>query len=228
MTMKKMFPFFVIVFVATIVSFGVLMAEENEIDVITTWNAESLYPSNYEGKALPSNGSKFNVSAEVTNNGKLINSSDIEFKWYFDKKLYESGMGLKNVSFYAKNRKNSSHSVKLIININGQYITKFIEIPVVPREVVIESPFPGNVISPNTSVTFRATPYFFDVSSLSDLDITWKIQNREIKNEKNNTLFVQFGEPKTNSQENLKISSLVKQKENSLETAKYDLLLRIE
>ena len=201
---------------------------EGGVDVITTWNAENLYPSNYEGKALPSNGNKFNVSAEIVVDGKLIDASNVSFKWYLDKKLYESGAGLKNISFYAKNRAGSSHSVKLLVDIDGQIITKYIEIPVVSREVVIESPFPGNIISPNTSVIFTATPYFFDVSSLSDLDITWKIQNSEIKNEKKNTLFVQFGEPKTNSQKELKISSLIKQKENSLETAKYNLLLRIE
>lgn len=226
--MKKHRSAFIFIFTLLIVfaSFSAFSSAEDGLSVITTWTAENLYPSDYRGRALPSTESLVVVSATTLQNQKLIDSSLIRFKWYLDGKFYKEGDGLREISFYTTNRAGDSHTVRVLASLAGNSTSKTIEIPISEKELVIESSVGASAPS-NSSVVFTATPYFFNVQSISDLDISWKIQKRDIPGEKKNTLFVQFGTPENSGQGAVTISSLAKEKESVFQKAASEFLISI-
>ncbi len=201
-------------------------AQEGGLQIVPTWSAENLYPSDYPGKPLPSEETPVVVSVEILRDGKLIDPSLVHIKWYVDGKYYKEGEGMKEMLFYASKRAGDSHFIRIVANLVELSASKIIEIPVVPREVVVESDAGGSAPA-NSSVTFIAVPYFFNVSSISDLDISWKIQKQNIPGENKNTLFVQFGTPQNANQGAVKVSSLIKEKNNVFQKATGDFLINI-
>ncbi len=212
---------------AGLLTFAAFSSAEEGLQIISTWEAENLYPSDFRGKPLPSEESLVTVSAEILQNGKLIDASKAMLAWYVDGKFYKDGEGLKKIAFYASNKAGSPHYVKITAHLDALSSSKLVEIPVYQKEVVIESSA-GDVTPPNSAVTFTAVPYFFNALSLSDLQISWKIQNRDIPGENKNMLFIQFGTPQNENQKNVKVSAAIKEKENLFQKATADFLLRIE
>lgn len=201
-------------------------AQEGTLQIVPTWSAENLYPSDYRGKPLPSEETPVAVSADFLEGGRLIDPSSVHVKWYVDGKFYEEGEGLKEMLFYASKRAGNSHSVRIVANRGELSASKTIEIPVVPKEVVVESDA-GASVAPNSSVTFTAAPYFFNVPSITDLNISWKIQKQNIPGENKNTLFVQFGTPANPEQGRVTVSSLIKEKTNIFQKGTGEFLIYI-
>lgn len=200
-------------------------------EIISSWEAYNLYPANYEGKAFATPGSNIHISLIFIKNGKIINDfskSVKSIKWYLDGTFMGDNENSPEIIFQVENSPGNPHLIKIIANVDNETISHFIEIPVIQRQVVIESKIKSNIVSPNTSLIFSAVPYFFTVNSIEKINFGWAIQNNKIESEKSNTLLVQFGEPKTESQKSIKISSLVNQKEGFLEQIVGDINLRIE
>lgn len=204
------------------------LAQETNDELILSWQAQNLYPANYMGKALVTEGTPVIVSLEMLRGGTLFNISEAPVKWYLDGRFIEGGTGLKSITFYPRARRGNTHIVKASIVIDGKTTAGFLEIPIHEKQVVLESPSARNVIQANTSVLLTAVPYFWNVSSLSDLVISWKIQNKTVPNENKNSLFLQFGVPTNESQRTVKISSFIHERRGSLEKAQADVSLRIE
>lgn len=220
--------FFVLLLISA--SFFILSvnAQENTNEIVFSWQAQNLYPANYLGKALVTEGTPVIISLEMLRDGKLFDVSGTAIKWYMDGRFIEGGVGLKSITFYPRTRRGDSHIIKASLVVDGKTVSGFQEVPIYERQVVLESPSAKNVVSPNGSVLLTAVPYFWNVPSLSDLVISWKIQNQSVPNENKNTLFLQFGVPTTESQRNVKISSFINERRGSLEKARADLSLRIE
>lgn len=225
MKIKEVFA--VIVVFALVFSLRASLSRADEgLGILPTWTAENFYPSDYRGKPLPSIETLVAVSVEITKDGKIIDAADTNIRWYIDEKFHKEGNGLKEVVFYASKWAGDSHFIRIEAKKGGVSASKIIEIPVAPKEAVIESSA-GRSAPANSSVVFSATPYFFNVRSISDLDISWKIQRREIPGEKKSTLFVQFGTPENASQGEARISVAVREKNNAFQKAAGDFLINI-
>lgn len=205
-----------------------VLAQEATDELVLSWQAQNLYPANYMGKALVTEGTPVIVSLEMLRGGALFDVSNAPIKWYLDGRFIEGGTGLKNITFYPRARRGNTHIVKASLVVNGKTTSGFLEIPIHEKQVVLESPSARNTILSNTSLLLTAVPYFWNVSSLSDLVISWKIQNQTVPNENKNSLFLQFGVPTNESQRAVKISSFINERRGSLEKARADLSLRIE
>lgn len=219
---------------ATIVVFGLVFLAgihfsraADGLEIVPTWTAENFYPSDYRGKPLPSIETRVVVSTEIIKNGKIVDASNTRIKWYVDEKFYKEGNGLKEILFYASKWPGGSHFIRIEATQDNLSASKIIEIPVVSKEAVVESSL-GSKAPANSSVVFVAVPYFFNVGSISDLDISWKIQKRDIPGENKNTLFIQFGTPKNAEQGEVKISAFIKERANVFQKAVGDFLINIE
>jgi hypothetical protein len=226
---KKIFIFLVaILFCGVATIFSVKAQQTSPYTILLGWETNSFYPSNYQGKPLPSDGSLVRVSLQLLKDNKIIDASAVPIKWYVNNKYFNDGVGMTNISFVADEGRGSSYSIKASVKTNEDIINEFLTIPVVQKELIIETTAINGKIKPNSSVTFSAVPYFFNIQSLDDLTISWNIQNQKIPNEKKSTLFVQFGEPKTDSQREIQVGTSVEEKGSFFSTVENTVKIQIE
>jgi hypothetical protein len=226
-SMKKyIFPLFILFPALIGASFLSAHAQTDPAELVFTWNAENFYPANYPGKAYATEGSPVTVSAEMLQGGRFLDVSEANVKWYLDNKLYAEGRGLKEIQFTAKSRRGSSHIVRALFERAGVKTEASVQIPVRAKEVVVESSAPSGSVPANSSVSLLAVPYFWNVSALSDLRFSWRIDNRDIPNENEQSLFIQFGAPKAGSG-TVRITSLATTKVFSLEKARFDTTIQV-
>lgn len=144
-------------------------AAQQAPEMMLTWKANNYAPADYQGKILPADGTKVDMALELIDNGKLANLSGIEVRWFVNKKLSASGLGLKNFSFVADRFRGDQAVEVNLINYKGQNLTKRVIIPVVSPEVVIDD-------GPDV---FKALLYFFNIQNLSQMKITWSANGIE-------------------------------------------------
>ncbi len=138
-------------------------------EFMLTWKAGNYAPSDYQGKTLPTDGTKVDVALELIDGGRLADLSTTKVRWLVNRKLSASGSGLKNFSFTV-DRFRGDHAVEVtLVDYKGQNLTKRIVIPVVSPEVAIGG-------GPNV---FRALLYFFNIQNLSQMKITWSANGNE-------------------------------------------------
>lgn len=226
---KKFFIFLVVIILcASATIFSVKAQQTSPYAIFLGWETNSFYPSNYQGKPLPSDGSLVRVSLQLLKDNKIVDATTMPIKWYINNKYFKDGIGMTNISFVADEGRGSSYSIKASIKTNEEIINEFIAIPIVEKELVIETTAINGKIKPNSSVTFSAVPYFFNIQSLDDLTISWNIQDQKIPNEKKSTLFVQFGEPKTDSQREIQVGASLEEKNSFFSTVENAVKIQIE
>ncbi len=146
---------------------------------LVTWKAVGSYiPPSYVGKALPSYGSNITASFELVSQGKILNIQNETIYWYLDDNLIGGGEGIQSITFPPIGAAPDSLELKIQLpDYAGGYLTHTIEIPFVTPQVVLYSPFPGSKFSTNP-LTISALPYFFNVSSTSNLSYTWAVNGQ--------------------------------------------------
>jgi len=154
-------------------------------EFLTSWKADSFAPVWYEGKILPTRGSRVSVSFELLSNGKISNLSNTAVRWYVNDDLVKNennGLGIKNYSFTVTDYPGNNTEIRIAIpDYNGQSLNKIIEIPVNSPEVVVESPaFSLNNIS--KTAVFKANPFFFNVKTMKNLSFQWTANGQSTGN----------------------------------------------
>ncbi|MFH1192964.1 MAG: hypothetical protein V1656_01445 [Candidatus Jorgensenbacteria bacterium] len=143
-------------------------------NLILTWSADNFYPSDYEGKALPANGSSVSVSLETVKSGKLQDLKSVPIAWYLDGDWLSGGVGQKHASFVVTKAKGASHSLRAVAGLPEGEAEQTVSVPIVAREIVIETPYrSGFTASAAKPIVFRAVPYFFNITSITDLLFSW-------------------------------------------------------
>jgi len=160
------------------------------VDFYLIWSADTYVPYEYQGRALPSPGSKITVQAIVTAIGDTTN---LKYSWFIENifQSSKSGYGRTTFSFYASQRPNGYQTIKVqVFNEDRTIFDEIsIEIPIVQPEVVIHSYQNHSIFSDQTVKTsnissgknffFTAKPYFFSINKLTDLSFQWKFANQE-------------------------------------------------
>lgn len=147
---------------------------------LLTWKATDSYiPSFYQGKALPSYGSNITVALElILPNGKLANLSYQPIWWYLDGTEVGGGTGVQEVTFPPFGTPPSTLSLNVTLpQYPGGALGDKINIPFVNPAVTIGAPYPNGQFSVNP-VSVTAYPYFFNVTSPSDLAYTWAVNGQ--------------------------------------------------
>ncbi len=154
---------------------------------LITWQTTGSYiPSFYQGKALPTYGSKITASLVlVSANGQVLNLSGQTIYWYLDDNLVGGGTGVQQVTFSPLGEAPSSLNLRVTLpNYSGGYLVHAINIPMVLPEAVILAPYPNGQFSENP-LTIKALPYFFNVQDASDLSYTWSVNSQSGSNTEN-------------------------------------------
>lgn len=188
--------------------------------LFVTWKANNLFPSNFQGKALPSPGTSIDVSVEMAKNGVIADPAKTLFTWAVDGRNVVEGMGKNRFTFSAEKNADNAHFVRVTAETGSESVNSSINVPVVAPFSVIETPFPFNSIPKNTRVSLRAVPYFFNVSSLQDLLFGWQMNDFKANMKQDNVLSFDVGDPNRNTAKEVNITSYT---QNSLKD--YEIII---
>ncbi|HXF44231.1 MAG TPA: hypothetical protein VNK70_02080 [Candidatus Paceibacterota bacterium] len=192
---------------------------QSPTQVIITWQAINFYPADYKGKAAVTPRTPVAVAAEVLKNGKLLDLKKSNFTWLLDEKLLGRGEGLKETSFTAKKPAGDSHLLRLTVKFENESFEKAVRIPVERPRVVVKTGLAKNTVEPGGKINLVAIPYFFNVSSLDGLNFSWEINDEKIVGPSSNQLTLNVGSPQSESQKSIRITSLIQNRTNILESA---------
>ena len=161
----------------------------NNIELI--WNNDSYVPPLYQGRALPSIGSK--VLIDVIVNASGGDPSNLKYSWFIDDifQKNKSGYGKNSFYFYASQRPGNSQAIKVQIFNDDRTIfeERTIQIPIVNPEIAIY-PSNGNnyiadranevsVVLSDKEFSFFARPYFFSIEKFADFVFEWNFAGQE-------------------------------------------------
>lgn len=203
-----------------------VFAQETRNQAIITWQANNYFPANYQGRALATNKTTINISVELVSDQKIQNISNATITWYLDGDFFRKGVGLKETSFIVTKTRGGSHTIRVSIKADEIEAGASALIKIFDPEIVIENPSLGNLVTAGSSLALQALPYFFNISSISDLSFLWKANNSTIA-EQAQSITLNIGFPQTESQRNLLIEVFAKNLKNSFESSKQQLKLII-
>lgn len=173
--------------IGTMIAFPLLTLAAPPNFLHLTWETDGLAPLDYPGKILVGKDGLVKVSAQpfVYSQGKYLNSSSWEYRWYLNDELKAKGQNLKEFRFLVDSYFPTDYQVKLRVFLDSQsFLEKEIIIPSLSPRVVIQ-PIEGvfskekgflEITSPE--IKFKAKFYFFPNSSLENLKIKWYLDNR--------------------------------------------------
>ncbi len=162
-----------ILFVVWILSFGFFDASAQQSpELLLGWKAGNSAPPDYTGKVLPVNGTRVAVGLDLLENNRLVDLASYTIRWYVDDALKQSGRGLRNFSFVADALGGDDEIQAVVVGYRGDDVSKTITIPIVDPELVIDAPYPGGLIGAGANPV-KALLYFFDISGLDQINLTW-------------------------------------------------------
>lgn len=166
-----------------------LSTQNPNFEFLISWRAVNFVPSDYRGKIIPSKNSIIEISFDLLDsNGKFVDVSKQQINWNIDRNSFRSGMGLKSI--ITTFDKASAKLIEIELpnysdkTYTGAYLNKFINIPAVSPEVVINAPYPNKTIGIRQNA-FQAIPYFFGISSLSQLKFEWEVNGKKMDSDPN-------------------------------------------
>ncbi len=208
---------------ALVVALGVAaktnaQATGNNYSAIITWRANDYYPSDFPGKALPTNGTTVSLSVIVLNNQKIQDASNLPILWYVDGNFMNGGVGQSQTNFTVTKTAGDSHVVSVQIGIGGQTISASTRIPVVDYKAVINAPYPAQAVNQNSTINLEIIPYFFNVTSFNNFLFSWNVNNlQSVTSTTDNTLSLQVGQ--VGAAQNISINASVENSANAFEFA---------
>lgn len=184
--------------VFTLSAFGVVSAQTTpagNYSAIITWRANNYFPSNFTGKALPTNGTTVSLSAILLDNQKIQDLSNLPILWYVDGNFLNGGIGDYQTSFHITKTAGDSNTVNVQIGAANQTISGSVNIPVTSYRAVVNVPYPTNTVPQNSVANLEIIPYFFNVKSFSDFLFSWNINNlQNVTSTTQNTLSLNIGQ----------------------------------
>lgn len=148
---------------------------------MTSWRAESFAPAWYAGKVFPTRGTPVTASFELIENGRIADLRQVVVRWYVNDSLVrneENGLGIKSLRLTTPNYPGQDMEVRISIpNYKGQPLDALLRIPVTAPEAVIDNAHPGRDVE-RSSITFGVHPFFFNVSGLGNLNVSWQAANQ--------------------------------------------------
>lgn len=233
--MSKLFKFSIF-FLILITSF--LIAKESfavDPSFFVSWTSKNYVPSWFEGKKFPVNQSQITANIEMISNnattkGKLIDLKNSEIRWYIDGEYYNSGNGLKSITFVNKEFSGTALDLKISAeyfddsNNETYFVNKYFSIPIYNPEVSIKSKQQDNFISKDNGLEFEAVPFFFN-SPINLLKFNWEVDGNSVdSNDPLLTIKSNSDIPKNSIFVNLNVSNIV----NSLEQARKSIVLKVK
>jgi len=196
--------------------------------VILTWQASTLFPADYPGKAMPSPGTPVSVAALVIKNSKIVDTTGAMFTWYVDERFAAEGKGESQVTFTAARPASGFHFIRVEVNAGNETSLGSARIPVAAPKTVIDVPLPNRTAAPGAEVTLTANPFSFNIASINDLEFTWLVNGERREGEVGNLLSLRVGTPPPGSAATITTTVFAKNRNNQLEFSKTAAEIKIE
>ena len=180
-------------------------------DVDLTWSAQNQAPANYEGKLLPSEGTKIIVSALpiIFSPGTKtqLNPNNLNYRWFLNDIFNSSASGLgKSVFKYSAGANSDNLKIQISNTQNTLMVEKSATIPVVaPKVLVFLADSAGNisyrsaitafVSNLGQKLTLKAVPYFFNLLP-AQLNWSWFVNDKKMAETPRNPLVGSLEIPK--------------------------------
>lgn len=161
-----------LVIVMVIVMLGNSTDAQSVPELLVSWKANNSVPPNFVGKVLPINGTRIDLGMDLLENNRLIDLSNYTIRWFVNDQLKQSGRGLRSISFVADALGGDDSVRVVVVGYRGSNVSKNITIPIIDPELVIDAPFPGNLIIAGTN-QIKALLYFFNISGLDQISFNW-------------------------------------------------------
>ena len=157
---------------------------------LVSWKADNYAPLQYFGKIFPVNQTKITVSFEMVSNnpddsGKLVDLSGSEVRWYVNDQIMYKENGRKTMSFVTSDSGGAETNVKISAEYfdkvlgYSSFVNRYLTIPLVSPEVVINNVGFSASLSQKTSSRIFAIPYFFN-SDFKNLSVKWSINDQNV------------------------------------------------
>jgi hypothetical protein len=148
---------------------------------LMTWHASNSYvPPSYIGQALPNSNSLITASLEIIANGHVVNISNQTIYWYLDDGFLGGGIGAQQVIFHPHGAAPNTMILKVELpDYPTGLLIHEISVPLVAPEAVIDAPFPNGNFS-RIPLTLQALPYFFNASSVDELNFSWSVNGQTV------------------------------------------------
>lgn len=159
------------------------------------WSADTYAPFGYQGRALPTQGSLITVNADLKIAGGDPRS--LIYSWFLDEIFQEAKSGYSKDSFKFGIRRNAGASHTVLLKVFNEsrsfYVEKSISIPIANPEIVVYYKNNSKVNLPyiasaknfdvvsDQKISFLALPYFFNAKSIKDLEFTWTLGEKSVK-----------------------------------------------
>lgn len=160
------------------------------LDFALAWSSQSYIPPGYEGRALPTLGTRITISALPTQ-GAPNDNSVFYYRWFLDGNLMglDGGLNKSSFVFYVTKLDGDSHEVQCQVMdpSNTTLLWRGWEvIRIVPAEVLLKAPASvyaaqKKILVPtNSQLQLAALPLFFHINSPSDVDFQWSFAGQQL------------------------------------------------
>jgi len=227
-----------LVFVFCFLWFLPVQSQTSEINITLTWSTNTYTPFDYPGKALPVKGSVIEVAANI--DSQEVNPQELNYRWFLNRHLQgeQSGQAKSVLGFPVKWTSENEQSIRVEIRDKEENLlgSAYLDIGIVQPQVVIQPitnkgtlPLESSVssiikeyqISAEQETSFIAQPYFFNISSINELNFNWNLGGREasqISSDNPHVFILKIGQLIQSIKQNLKIG--VENKNNPLQRAR--------
>jgi hypothetical protein len=214
-----------------------VQSQTSEINITLTWSTNTYVPLDYPGKALPTKGSVIEVAANV--DSREVNPQELNYRWFLNGHLQkgESGKGRSVLGFPVQWTSGNEHSIRIELRDEEENLlaSAYLDIGIVQPQVIIQPitskgtlPLESSVsliikeyqISAEQEMSFMAQPYFFNISSINELNFNWSLGDRkpsQISSDNPHVFILKIGQLIQSIKQNLKIG--VENKNNPLQRA---------
>lgn len=228
---KKIVVSFIVFLSLFVFRFSLSAHAQQAPQFLVSWQTNSFAPSWYQGKNFPTTGSQIIVKFDLIDGGKIADLSKTAIRWYINDNLVmneKNGLGIKTYAFFAKDYAGAKTNVRISIpNYKGSVLDDVFDISVVNPEVVMNAPYPDNLISTG-KLDLEAMPFFFNVSNMSNLSFSWAANNKPTTIVGNSLLSLNIDAGPVSGGSAIDLGILVKNIVNDLETASKSIKLIIK
>lgn len=156
-------------------------------EFLVSWRASSYVPADYQGKVLPSSGSRVDIGFDLVDKNKTVDLSRRNITWFLGQNFLRSGVGLKKLSVDLTD--NRTQTVRITVgDYNNEDLDHVFLLPVAEPEAIISVKTPYETARNQTFLPLKnhlleARPFFFNVSSLGGLQFKWRINGNLVSGE---------------------------------------------
>lgn len=166
-------------------------AKTASVNFVLSWSSNSYIPQNYEGKALPTHSSEITVVA-LPIKKMSPGPETFYYRWLLDDRVFgaDSGQGKSSFTFIATKWSGETHNIELqILDADGNLAeVYYISIPIVGPEILLVIPQSNYAAKDsittqtNQEINLFATPLFFSIKNLFELNFEWSFDGNTIPN----------------------------------------------